>query len=404
MKGPRCLLVTVLLGLFSSGFGHDVTAKSAIAIDGCSGKVLWSKDADAPMYPASTTKVMTGLLLVEHCLPTDVITAPPDIEKIREASMHLRPGEKVTARDMLYAIMLRSANDGCYAVAVHISGSVEAFSKLMNERAKQVGCTHTHFRNPNGLNDPQHMTTAHDLALIARAAMKYPAFRDVVKTIKYEISRSINSHDRVMVNHDKLLRKDPSAEGIKTGYTVPAGHCFVGSSTRNGFRVIAVVLKSQHWQKDNEDLMDWSFHHFEKKETLAAGEIVGSVKVPGGNSKPIPVALADAAYTLGPVGKMLPRATQEIELLPKLQAPVKKGDRVGDLVLRDADGWLQRLPVVAKEDVQTTFVSQAVKKSTPGSTLFVGSVVFLGSYLVRGRMRRKLRLKYYDRQTKGKGA
>jgi D-alanyl-D-alanine carboxypeptidase (penicillin-binding protein 5/6) len=398
----RHLLIAAIFGTVVSSFGRDITAKSAIAIDAASGKVLWTRDADASMFPASTTKIMTGLLLVEHCLPTDVITAPADIEKVKEASMHLKPGERVTAHDMLYALMLRSANDGSYAVAVHISGSVEAFAKLMNQRAKELGCTHTHFCNPNGLNNREHTTTAHDLALIARAAMRYQPFRDAVKTVKYEISRSINLHDRVMVNHDKLLKKDPLAEGIKTGYTVPAGHCFVGSSTRNGFRVIAVVLKSQHWQKDNEDLMAWSFHHFERKEKLNAGEIVGAVRVPGSGPKPVSVALAEAAYTLGPVGENSPRATEEIELLPKVQAPVKKGQRIGDLVLRDADGWTQKVPVVAHEDVEPAMLAQTVKKASTGSTLFIGSLVFVGSCLVRGRMKRKL--KYYARPTKGKGA
>jgi len=126
-----------------------------------------SKNADIPRYPASTTKVMTGLLLAENTLPEDTIVAPSDVDAITGSKMHLKPGEKVSAGDMLYALMLRSANDGCYAVALHISGSVPAFAKLMNQRAQELGCTHTHFHNPNGLNDTQHLTTAHDLAMIA---------------------------------------------------------------------------------------------------------------------------------------------------------------------------------------------------------------------------------------------
>ncbi len=170
MKGFRHLLISVGLCATAWGFGYDVSAKSAIIIDAGSGKVLWSKNAESSMFPASTTKIMTALLLIEHCKMTDMITAPADIEKVKEASMHLKPGEQVSVHDMLYALMLRSANDGCYAVATHISGSVEEFSKLMNLRARQAGCTHTHFHNPNGLNDRDHTTTAHDLALMGRAA------------------------------------------------------------------------------------------------------------------------------------------------------------------------------------------------------------------------------------------
>lgn len=402
MNRLRYLLAMVMFGVLASSPAFDVTAKSAIAIDGASGKILWSKDANAAMFPASTTKIMTGLLLIERCKPTDIIVAPPDIETVKGSSMHLKPGEQVTAHDMLYALMLRSANDGCYAVAVHISGSVAAFSKLMNERAKAVGCTHTHFHNPNGLNDPEHTTTAHDLALIARAAMRYPAFREVVKTYKYEINRSMNLHDRVMVNHDKLLKWDPLAEGIKTGWTNPAGHCFVGSSTRNGFRVIAVVMKSQHWQKDDEMLMDWSFHHFEKKELLPAGKVVGELPVTGGETKTLPVALASEAYTLGLVGAASKKASVQVAAAPKLAAPIKKGDRVGDVELRDEDGWVQKLPVLATQDVASVKIGSIMPaKGSPGSTLMFGGALFVGAYLVRGRARKKI--KYYGRQTKAKG-
>ena len=177
MNGFRYLLVLASLAATALCEAWDVSAKSAVAIVASSGKVLWSKNANASMYPASTTKIMTGLLLVEKCLPSDIITAPPDIETVKEATMHLKPGEKITAHDMLYALMLRSANDGAYATAIHISGSVSAFAKLMNERARQIGCTNTHFNNPNGLNDILHTTTAHDLALMARAGISCAASR-----------------------------------------------------------------------------------------------------------------------------------------------------------------------------------------------------------------------------------
>ncbi len=233
--------------------------------------------------------------------------------------------------------------------------------------------------------------------------MQYEAFRDVVKTYKYQISRSINLHDRLMVNHDKLLKKDPSADGIKTGWTVPAGHCFVGSTTRNGLRLITVVMKSNHWQLDDQSLVNWGFQHFEKKESIPAGEIVGTVAVPGSGIQPIPVALARAAYTVGPIGSSPPRATQEIAPLAKLQAPVKKGDRVGDLVLRDADGWVQKVPVVAQQDVAAeAIVSRVSKSGGPGSTLFFGGALFVGAYLVKGKVRRKFNS--YGRKTKRKGA
>jgi len=221
------LVLGTALGALALGKGPDVTAASAIVVDADSGKVLYSKNADVPRYPASTTKVMTGLLLAENTEPEDTIVAPSDVEVVTGSKMHLKAGEEVSAHDMLYALMLRSANDGCYAVAMHLAGSVPAFSKMMNQRAQELGCTHTHFHNPNGLNDKEHLTTAHDLAIIAREAMKNERFADAVGTTEYTISRNINQEDTLMVNKDKLLLWDSSAEGIKTGWTIPAGHCFV---------------------------------------------------------------------------------------------------------------------------------------------------------------------------------
>ena len=226
MKGltlPTALLLLPVVAGAVEAAPQPVGALSATAIDAASGKVLWSKDPDAPRFPASTTKIMTGLLLAERLKPTDTITAPWDVALVKESSMHLKPFERLSARDMLTALMLRSANDGCYAVAVRLAGSVDKFADMMNARAKEIGCTGTHFHNPNGLNDPQHYTTAHDLALIGREAMRNPLFASVVKTYKARIDRSINVKDEWMVNHDKRLLKDPTCDGIKTGWTVPAG-------------------------------------------------------------------------------------------------------------------------------------------------------------------------------------
>ena len=385
------LLAPLAFLLTCTGYSVDVSAKSAIVIDAGSGKILWSKDADAIRYPASTTKIMTGMLLLEHCKPDDVIVAPDDVTKIKEASMHLKPGEKVAAKDMLYALMLRSANDGCYAVAKHISGSVEAFAKLMNERAKQIGCTHTHFDNPNGLNDPIHYTTAHDLALMAREAMKYPEFRQVVRTYKHQIQRSSDSRDLLIVNRDKYLLKDPSADGIKTGYTVPAGHCFVGSCTRDGFRVITVVMKSDHWQLDHQTLLHWAFGKFEVKDRESSGQTVGTVAVNGGTKDQVTGVLESDADVVVPKGAAVV-ATKTFEPVSQLMAPVEKGQRLGDYVIRDADGYTQRVPVVANEAVPaTSFV--ALRSSGPkGSYGVMGAVLFLGVFFIRGKSRRIAKL------------
>ncbi len=397
MKLRRFAAALTLVAMTYLATAQQVSALSGIAIDADSGKVLWSKDAETPRYPASTTKIMTALLLIEQCAPEDVITAPFDIEDTKESSMHLKPGEQVSAHDMLYALMLRSANDGCVAVADRISGSVSEFAKLMNERAKEIGCTHTHFDNPNGLNDKNHTISAHDLALIAREAMRYPEFREVVRTHKYTIKRSINQDDCVMVSKNKWLLKDPSADGIKTGYTVPAGHCYVGSATRNSFRVITVVLKSKNWQQDHKSLLDFSFAKYRTMPVAEAKEALATGKVRNGILASVPVGVEE------PVREVVRKDAAKISVRAEakaLVAPVKKGQEAGSLVITDSDGYSRTVPLVALEDVPAqTFVGGVAKMTgTGGGTSFalLGGTLFVGAAMMRRKARR---MRFYGRST-----
>jgi D-alanyl-D-alanine carboxypeptidase (penicillin-binding protein 5/6) len=287
---------------------------------------------------------------------------------------------------MLYALMLRSANDGCYAVAVHIAGSVDSFARMMNERAKEIGCLHTNFHNPHGLNDELHTTTARDLALIAREAMKYEWFREVVKTRKRTISRSINWKDTHMISKNKWLAKDASADGIKTGYTRPAGLCYVGSATRNGFRVITSLMKSENWQKDHQQMLNWAFKYYEKKDQVKAGDVVGSAKVTGGAASEVELIAQSDAYALGRKGV---NDVERIVSTFETPAPVKEGDVLGTLILRDKEGFEQKIPLMAKDSVAMS-TSYAVTKSarSNGWAVALGSLMFIGAYVARGRSRR----------------
>lgn len=392
MNGFRKLLASATLFVPMLAFGLDVSAQSAIVMDASTGKVLWSKDAETQRYPASTTKIMTGLLLLEHCPLTEIITAPADVEKVKESSMHLKPYEKVSVLDMLYAVMLRSANDGCYAVACHIAGSVPKFAQMMNDRAKQLGCTNTHFDNPNGLNDPEHKTTAHDLALIAREAMKNPVFRDVVRTYRHEITRSIDQKDRMMVNHNKWLAKDETADGIKTGYTVPAGHCYVGSVTRNGYRIITVVMKSQHWQDDHKTLLHWAYENHNRCPILQRDTIVATSQVSGGAKSQVAVGPATDVETILSKAKWLSGETHAVTrtvLKEPISAPVRRGQTVGTLFVRDSEGFEQAVPLVAEEDVNSGgLFSRSSNGKGGGGAIWIGGALLAGTFFVRGRARR----------------
>ena len=378
------ILIGTALGALALGKGPDVTAQSAIVIDADSGKVLFSKNSDIPRFPASTTKVMTGLLLAENCQPDDIIVGPSDVESISGSKMHLKAGEKVSAHDMLYALMLRSANDGCYAVALHISGSVPAFAKLMNQRAQEIGCTHTHFHNPNGLNDPEHLTTAHDLAMIARVAMQNERFEDAVKTTSYTIARSMDQSDTLMVNKDKLLIWDSTAQGIKTGWTIPAGHCFVGCSMRNGYRIISVVMKSTDWKKDTESLWNWAFDNHDRELVRTANDPIQSIAVDGGDVAQVPAAAAQDIYLTVPKG-LQPSFQVTVKPLEKVEAPISVGERVGTIMVTDNEGAKMYFPAIATQQVAKKSIAAA---ATTGWTPWIGLTLIGGTLFMRGKSRR----------------
>ncbi len=356
--------------------GLNVTAQGAIIIDAESGKVLWSKDADTMRFPASTTKIMTALLLLERCRPDELIKAPSDVKNIEESSLHLEPGESVTAKEMLYALMLRSANDGCYAVAMHLAGSVKAFAKMMNDRAKELGCTHTCFCNPNGLPNPNHKISPHDLALIAREAMKREDFREAVLQQTHTIVRSTNQSDLLLENKNKWLKMDSTADGIKTGWTVAAGHCYVGSATRDGYRVITVVMKSTDWVTDHKNMLAWSYKFHERRLIAKGGAELAQAPIKGGLSATLPVGPKEDVYRV--VRRNAPElAPLTVEEPLEVSAPVMVGDTVGYAETRDDKGLKIRVPLVARVDVsarpvQSGFGSISSVFGTAGVVVVLG--------------------------------
>jgi D-alanyl-D-alanine carboxypeptidase (penicillin-binding protein 5/6) len=218
-----------------------VFAESAAVIDSFTGDFLFLKNENAIQYPASSTKILTALLVIEAGDLDKLVTVDPSDTQVEPTKLDLTPGEQYTRRQLIYGLMLKSANDVAMALARDNAGSVEAFAEKMNRRAVELGATNSHFVNPNGLHDPSHYTTAHDLALIARAAMEQPFFRQVVGTVYY----TWNSPKGVVYqlrNHNRLLRHFAGCNGLKTGYTRAAQQVLVSSALREGHEVISVVL------------------------------------------------------------------------------------------------------------------------------------------------------------------
>jgi len=239
----------------------NLAAKGAIVIDAFTGETLYEKNADEPQFPASTTKIMTALLVIEAGDLDKEVEVTLDDSKVGESSMELKEGQRFTRRQMLYALMLKSANDVAHALGRDNAGSIEAFAEKMTRRAKELGATNTHFVNPNGLHDLAHYTTPRDLAKIARAAMQQPLFRQIVGTKDYVWMCDNVAHP--LRNHNRLLERFPGCTGVKTGYTYPAQQVLVSAAMKNHREVIAVVMHTDKpgiWN-DSMLLLDYGFEH-----------------------------------------------------------------------------------------------------------------------------------------------
>lgn len=253
----------------------DITAESALLMDAATGTILYGKDAESKQYPASITKVMTALLAIEKCKMDDIVTFSSQAVNGIEAgssSAGINVGAKLTVEDTLYALMLVSANEAGAALAEHISGSDQEFAKLMNSRAKELGCTGTHFTNPHGLPDEEHYTTAHDMGLILRQAMRYDAFRKIAEADTYTLKKSDTlKNDLELWNHAKILRENSDyyyepAKGAKTGYTQVAHNTLVTYAQKDNVELLCVVLKdygADSSYHDTADLFDWGFKQVE---------------------------------------------------------------------------------------------------------------------------------------------
>lgn len=393
----------------------QIAAPSAILIDSESGRVLYQKNVDTKMYPASTTKVMTGLLAAEYKNLDEQVTATNNVLTIEKgsSSIYINPGEILTMRQLLYALMLESANDAAIVIAEHLGGSISGFATIMNDRAKSLGAVNTNFVNPNGLHNDNHYTTARDLALIAREGMKNPIFREIVGTFHYEIPAT-NKQDlrNYITNSNKMIwtvnntYKYEHAIGIKTGYTSIAQHCLVGGAKKENVELISVVLGDgkDFMYPDTIALFEYGFANFKKVELLKKDMIVTTISVENGDRKLNLLASQDFSFTGKESELVEVQGTKNIKLKEDLKAPIKKGDIIGTISYSIDDREQNSIELIAEEDVLSTRlvdqISEANKKINWWQVALMFIVLFLAwrTFVTYRKMKRRKRGMFLDRR------
>lgn len=282
------VILTISPGQSSASNEPAVLAPSAILIDVKSGQILYAKNAHERRPPASTTKIMTGIMAIEGGCLNDQVTVSKNAAKVGEASIYLRLGEKLSLEELVQGTLIQSGNDAAVALAEYLAGNQQMFLTLANRKANIIGAINTNFRNPHGLPAQGHYSTAYDLSLIARYALQNATFARIVKMKETTISWEGSRWKRYLRNTNRLLWRYPGADGVKTGTTNAAGKCLVASATKNGQRLIAVVLKSPDRYGDASRLLDYGFNNFETYQ-YPAGTAIGNLFVANGIPHRVPV-------------------------------------------------------------------------------------------------------------------
>jgi len=305
----------------------QVSGQSAIVMDVETGRVLYEKNIYSKLPMASTTKIMTALLAIEN-MPLDKrVKINSNAQGIEGSSIYLKANEEVKAIDLIYGLMLRSGNDAAVAIAYEVSGSIDAFAELMNTRAKEIGTQNTNFINPNGLHDNSHYTTAYDLGLITREALKNPIFKEVVKTKFYTADRDGYKH---FANKNKTIDICEGGDGVKTGYTMKSGRCLVASATRNNMQLIAITLNDYNWFDTTKQLLDESFNVYTPYTLFNKTQIITKINVTEGTSKQI--SISPFKESIIPLNEGEEEKLLTVIDIPKsLDAPIKRGDKVGKM-------------------------------------------------------------------------
>ncbi|UOO36899.1 D-alanyl-D-alanine carboxypeptidase [Oscillospiraceae bacterium CM] len=335
-----CLIAAILAGGVQATAATAAPENSAFAaiVTASDGQtVLYEKNADAPQLIASTTKIMTALVVLEHADLNESVRIPDDFPPVDGSAIGLVPGETLTVRALLFGLLLDSGNDAAIALAQHVSGDVQKFVNLMNTKAAALGCRNAHFANPHGLDDDGASCSARDLAVITAAAMKNNMFREIVST------KTVTIDGRTFVSHNRLLWTCPGVTGVKTGYTEKAGRTLVSSAQRGGLGLICVTLGDSNDWADHSALYDWAFGEYRALDIRAVRDRLQDVSVISGVSENVPIR-PDG------VDDIVCRKDDKAEYFwsaPKfVYAPVTAGQTAGTLTVKINGKAVKTIPLV----------------------------------------------------------
>ena len=387
-----------------------VGSLNAVVIDGTTGHELWGRSVNQRMFPASTTKIMTGLLAVEAGDLDSIVTISKRAEDVGETGLDLRAGETMPLRDLLQGALVWSANDACVAIAEAVYGSLEDFVEHMNQRAQELGANDTHFMNPHGLHDPEHYSTSHDLALIAAAAMRQPEFKKIVGSRHITLQRptilasDLNKQSskntvlsvpktsgplrgletyrpREFTNRNRLLLRWDQCTGVKTGYTRQAGRCLVASCEIGTNTVVAVSLKAGDATVDCQNMLQWAQQNFKLSQVVKAGQTEQDwvAKVSDGVQRKIPLVAEQSVSLLVPAqGANIALQAQ----LQPLQAPVQAKQQVGLLSVIYNGHPAMQINLVSSKDVPLSFWGQVKHSQIPKTIIQCLLICAVGVLLV----------------------
>ena len=400
------VLLIVVLTCNTKVYADDelsINAKAALIVETNTGKIIYENDIYEQNYPASVTKILTAILTIENCDLDDVATVSQTAISQIPTGYVIAPlyiGEQITIKDLLYALMLKSANDAAYVLAEHVGGSVEGFSEMMNKKAEELGCKNTHFVNPNGIHNQNHYTTAYDMYLISNYAMKNETFKEIVSTYEYTLSPT-NKHplkDRIMKNTNNFVNPKNAyynkiVNGIKTGTTKQAGNCLITDSSDNGLEFITVILGAQTANSkfsETKKMISFAYDNYALTKIHDKGDMIQNIEVKKATkkTKDLNLVISDDITAMANKKIKVDEIEPEIVLNDDIKAPIEQGQELG-IIKYNVDGLEYEAKLLAETEVElkTYYVEILI-----GVGIFI--IVLGVALIVRKKKKNKRHIQY----------